>query len=371
MAQVEFFEKSLKKAIKTAKSEDKIVILLASASWWQPCTMLELGVFPIKEVGEYINKNFVFKKLQLDVDDNENIKYKYDIKAYPTFIFLNGAGEEVSRFIGGAKSPEEFVNKVEFYASPENSYEAQEAKIKKDPKEALKYSFYLKDAGKIKESTDVLKKFLTDNPLSVIFAKEIFPAYKYLITSSDSPILTKIIENKEEIISIVGQDEFIMQMTGLGDGFVMGQLMNRDFSKKNYISIMNLISSNEFLRGEVYEFVKKNEEIVLGNNSNKLFEFVMASIRDCSTMFRYSMVNLLGNRVSKDPDCDKKMIALYTLAIDVEQDPEMKKQYSSILSSAMNSLNKPGAIKSGGVVHESRNIGKSKEGFDISKCTTW
>jgi thioredoxin-related protein len=97
-----------------ARSENKNIFIDAWTTWCSPCIYMNKKVFPDREVGAFFNKNFINVKLQLDSSaaDGEYVKSWYadanklmqewDIKYFPTFIFLNPQGELVHRAVGSS-----------------------------------------------------------------------------------------------------------------------------------------------------------------------------------------------------------------------------------------------------------------------------
>ncbi|MBM3323966.1 thioredoxin [candidate division WOR-3 bacterium] len=65
------------------------------ATWCPPCKELK----PIVEALEKEYEGRVEVK-SIDVDQNKELAAKYDVKAIPTLVFLDGAGNEVSRIVG-------------------------------------------------------------------------------------------------------------------------------------------------------------------------------------------------------------------------------------------------------------------------------
>lgn len=95
------FEKtSFAEALAKAKQSDKLLFIDFHAVWCGPCRMMERDVFPLPKVGAYYNEHFV--NLEIDGEKGEGIELvkKYGIENYPTFLFLNGDGEVVYRFLG-------------------------------------------------------------------------------------------------------------------------------------------------------------------------------------------------------------------------------------------------------------------------------
>jgi len=78
---------------KEVLSSDKKVIIDFYATWCVPCQMLS----PVLE--EVAVENSDIKLVKIDVDQNEELAYKYGISAMPTIIVMEN-GEEINRSIG-------------------------------------------------------------------------------------------------------------------------------------------------------------------------------------------------------------------------------------------------------------------------------
>ena len=101
MAQgMNFSEDNWKSILAEAKAENKIVFVDAYTTWCGPCKMMAANVFPDAKVGEFYNKNFINAKIDMEKGEGIDIAKKYKVRAYPTFLFVNGDGELVHKGIG-------------------------------------------------------------------------------------------------------------------------------------------------------------------------------------------------------------------------------------------------------------------------------
>lgn len=76
-------------------------VLKFSATWCAPCRAL----------GETLSKVEDVTIENVDVDNNEELCEKYNIRSVPTLIFLNNENKEVGRSVGNI-SLDSFYNKL-------------------------------------------------------------------------------------------------------------------------------------------------------------------------------------------------------------------------------------------------------------------
>lgn len=97
---LQFDELPFKELIAKAKKENKLLFIDAYAVWCGPCKMMEKNIFPKPSVGEVYNKNFINARIDMEKGEGKDIAQKYAVRAYPTYLFLNGDGELVSQNFG-------------------------------------------------------------------------------------------------------------------------------------------------------------------------------------------------------------------------------------------------------------------------------
>lgn len=93
-----FFEGDLMAVQKVAKSTRKLVMIDFKAEWCGPCKMLDRTTWKDENVISTLKDKVV--AIKVDVDENSELAAKYSIHSLPTVIFVDGNGNEVSRFIG-------------------------------------------------------------------------------------------------------------------------------------------------------------------------------------------------------------------------------------------------------------------------------
>lgn len=97
---IQFSDKPWAEILQQAKAENKIVFVDAYTAWCGPCKAMSQKVFPDKKVGEFFNAQFVNAKIDMEKGEGPQLASQYQVRVYPTFLFVDGNGKIVHRSIG-------------------------------------------------------------------------------------------------------------------------------------------------------------------------------------------------------------------------------------------------------------------------------
>ncbi len=111
--QINFEVGSLEQILEKAKQENKLIFVDLYADWCGPCKIMEATTFNQSEVAEEYNNAFVNYKVNIDEPIGKQVKAKYNVFAYPTYLFLSPSGEVLYRLEGVFK-PAEMIEEAEF-----------------------------------------------------------------------------------------------------------------------------------------------------------------------------------------------------------------------------------------------------------------
>ncbi len=104
--------KSWSEVLAKAAKEQKSVFVDCFTTWCGPCKYMSKEVFTKEEVGTFFNANLVSISLQLDTTKNDDelvkkqyadaamLAKKYQVHAYPTFLFFSPNGELLHKSLG-------------------------------------------------------------------------------------------------------------------------------------------------------------------------------------------------------------------------------------------------------------------------------
>ena len=91
-----------------AQKENKPIFLEISASWCGYCKKMKANVYTDTEVAKYYNSTFINISVNAEKGKGIELAKKYDVKGYPTFVFINPDGS-LTKKTSGYRSPENFL----------------------------------------------------------------------------------------------------------------------------------------------------------------------------------------------------------------------------------------------------------------------
>lgn len=95
-----------------AKSLNKPIFVDVFTTWCGPCKMMSREIFPLPEVGKVFNSQFVNFKIDAEKGEGIDFAKTYQVKAYPTYLFIKPDGSLIFRSLGSMDAPK-FIGEAE------------------------------------------------------------------------------------------------------------------------------------------------------------------------------------------------------------------------------------------------------------------
>jgi thioredoxin-related protein len=105
---IHFFTGTMNEAVALSKKENKPMFLLAHASYCSSCKKMISNIFPLKEVGDVFNKNFINAQVNIESEEGIKIVKEYEVTATSTLLFLAPDGQVINKS-SGYQSQEELL----------------------------------------------------------------------------------------------------------------------------------------------------------------------------------------------------------------------------------------------------------------------
>lgn len=230
---------SWKQVKEKAKAENKFIFVELFATWCGPCQYMSNEIFPLEQVGNAINPNFISVKVQMDSTDADSEAVKrwyadarklsdeYNIQSFPTFLIFNPDGQAVHRIVGASDAPE-FVDHVSDGLYPETQYYTLLKKFEKRPQDIYTTKQMLKAANiAYDESTARKAETILANSLGTdeLFKKENVHILLAAAKFTNSKAFNLIRNNKEKI-------DILLESPGISNRTLANIVVNELFQIK-------------------------------------------------------------------------------------------------------------------------------------------
>lgn len=193
---VDFQHLTLDEALAKAKAENKLVFVDCYTSWCGPCKYMTTTIFPKEEAGAYFNARFVCVKFDMEKGEGKELKKKFGVKAYPTFLMIRPDGTVQHRVVGGGEL-DEFIARVEKGLKEKTSLHylsGQYAKGKMKKQELILYKNALDDAYDQEHSRKISQELLAQLTDRDKLKKDFWPVFEdesCVVGSADFNFLLK------------------------------------------------------------------------------------------------------------------------------------------------------------------------------------
>jgi thioredoxin-related protein len=244
---IKFEDTSFQTVLAKAKKENKLVFIDAYASWCGPCKLMVKNVFPQKPVGDYYNAHFVNAKIDMEKGEGVDLAKKYNVKAFPTYLFVDGNGEVVHRTLGYVEE-NDFIQFAKDAGDPSKRIGTLKQKFEdgeKDPeflKNLAELTMYsdTEFSGRVMERYFNGKTELDKDDIQMLFSG---------VQSTDSPLYKTFLAKKADILKIVPEKNYNLFDKNIKVNTIL---------KKSYNADTKAWNENYFMT-EAQKFLTKDE----------------------------------------------------------------------------------------------------------------
>lgn len=88
---------TLSDVLDEAGEKNKLVFVDFYTTWCTPCKLMDQDVFTDKKVKDFFDDNFISYKVNAEKGNGVNLATVFEVRAYPTLLFLNEKGQVVEK----------------------------------------------------------------------------------------------------------------------------------------------------------------------------------------------------------------------------------------------------------------------------------
>lgn len=248
---IKFETSDFKTILAKAKKENKLIFLDAYTTWCGPCKLMAKNIFTLKSVGDHYNANFVNAKIDMEKGEGIDIAKKYDVKVFPTYLFIDGNGKLVHRTVGYVPE-KEFIQFAKDASDPSKRVAALKERFEKGEKdpEFLKNLVNLTAFTETDYAGKVFEKYITAKANTPLAADEMQMLFMTL-KNSESPAYKIFKEKKADLLKFMPEKSYEATDKSLKINTVIKKAYNEE--SKTY-------DENKFIEG-TKDFLTKDEAV--------------------------------------------------------------------------------------------------------------
>lgn len=205
-----WFQGTVDEAYKSAKKQNKHLILYWGAQWCPPCNDLKDQVFAHPEFPNFAS-SYVMVYLDGDTEGAQSWGEKLNVSGYPTLVLMNPQGKEMFRFSSGMDFVEFKLAITSAVASKTNlkktlakinQSKSKKVKISKNEWEALMATYFDEAILGVnhKGVESILKKVWEKCPVEFVDGKSLFAANLWDFAVEEDSTLKEFFQKNQDLI---------------------------------------------------------------------------------------------------------------------------------------------------------------------------
>lgn len=213
---IRFFHGTWDEAIALAKKEKKPIFIDFFTEWCGPCLNMALNVFPLPQVGDVYNNNFVCLKIDAEKGEGRKLAKKYGVQSFPSYIFVNPKTQELIHRSGGNKPVADFIADADGALNPKLSSIYLSEKYKSGKYDARFLMDYIR-GQRTSGNRDLEKDFAKLLEMGCkLTDKEVWELFCKCISGYRNPYIKQISDNYSQFVDLFGKkavDEKLTEAT--------------------------------------------------------------------------------------------------------------------------------------------------------------
>ena len=230
---IEFIDNDFAKAKEAAKKSGKLIFADAYTTWCGPCKWMAANKFTNDTIAEFYNKNFISLKMDMEKGDGKEMAKSYNVRAYPTLLFLDAEGNLVHRKVGASRKNKDYTDLGLIALNPYENLAAYNKVWEEGDRSAGFVKTYLNKLGTARVvSKDVVSAFYANLNEEQLMDEGTWNIISRYDKSVDSKGMVNLLAKKDAYIALYGQEKVEKKLYQNYLTYIYSKVNTRDFSMK-------------------------------------------------------------------------------------------------------------------------------------------
>ncbi|TRX60184.1 DUF255 domain-containing protein [Fulvivirga sp. M361] len=310
---IQFQQGTWKDILKKSRVENKLIFFDGYTTWCGPCKTMAKDVFTNDTIADFFNENFINVKFDMEKGEGIDLKKHYKVAAYPTYIYIDGNGNEIHRTVGST-SVEQFAKYGEDALSEDRTLSYLKKQYESGNREAALVTAYLsalKVAYNRKEVSNVAVEFLDGLKGKQLLTEGNWLIIKDYLSDAESKSFAYLVNNRKKFYQLYDKKEVDDKIYNTYLNTVHKYVTYNDDKTVNF----DEDGFNKYLKSVNKSGVDRKERIIAYSTVNNL-----ASRREWARYAEEIDKGLANGNIEKSP------LILYNYALTikrVEESPEI------------------------------------------------
>ncbi len=198
------------KVLAQARRTGKVIFFDGYTTWCGPCKMMDRDVFTQAQVANYFNQKFINVKYDMEKDEGVELKTRFGVRAFPTYLFITGSGQIIHKIVGAYTKDGEFLTYSRLAVTPGESNAALQARYdagERNSELMFNYLRSLRLAGNQSMEQEIATEYLKLMSKDHLMDPAYWDIVKYFLKDPASPKFHTLMENRDEIATAIGAEE--------------------------------------------------------------------------------------------------------------------------------------------------------------------
>lgn len=329
-----FHEKPWAEIQAMAKKEKKLIFMDAYAVWCGPCKWMAANIFTNDTVADFYNKNFICTKFDMEKGEGLELRSKYEVKAYPTLLFIDGNGEMVHKRVGAPRQVKDYIAMGTDAITPGKGLGAMMKKYNggyRDPRFLADYLQALQDA--YSPTKDVLASYFAVVGEAELTSQGNWNLIYRFTEDMNSREFVYLLKNQARFAGLHTADSVNDKINEVYLKALMAQARSRNNSEESYNQLKTQILNSGFAGAGKAVFTA-DLNVYLGKSQTD--KFLELAYSDVDRYFNddYNMLNTMAWQVysmTEDPKYLERAAAWAKRSVELESKAFNNDTYANIL----------------------------------------